>query len=887
MLSSLLRRLSYLVRHRQMDAELADELSFHQAMKQAELERSGLPPERAAAASRRALGNGTRAREDARAVWTWRWLDGLARDLRYAARGFRRDPGFTAIVLLTLTLGIGASSAMFSIVYATVLNPSATPHAERFVSIRIVDKSDPDPRAIFLTSGQLLQLRASDVVEDAAANDIWPMTLTGADLPENLTTWWVSANALTMYGMPPLLGRLLTESDGPAGQEPRRLVVLTYRFWQRHFGGRQDAIGQTLQLNHESYSVIGVLRPEDFPTGPEIIVPIHLDSDPRYAWSVADVKLKRGVDTKLAEAKLQPLFEQFAKEAPLRFPKEFRVEVKTLLEMRRAAPYVLTLVLLSLATALLVLLACVNVSILLLARGGAREAEFAVRAAIGASRHMLVKQLLAESLLLALAGCGLGIVAAYWSVPALLGWMPPNSFPALDSSVHVSLPVLLFSVCLAVACALFFGLAPAVACSTQNGAPPARASAAQTTGSREHRRARLILIATQVALTVVVLAGTGAAIRALVGLYRTALGYDPHGVMMATVNLPDGSHADWKERSAFFDRLADNVRDIPGVQGVGMAVYGGVPPRVGERTPIEAPNADLQGLSTLLSRITPEYFSALRIPIVQGRAWTAEESARAAHVAVVNQAMANKLWPNGRAIGQRIHVPSLSRSTSQFVLAAPGADGWFDVIGVVGNTPNAGLHAPIESAVYVPHTAMLGDSLTLVIRTAGNRATMERAVREAVRAADADQPVWRIQTAEDVLANTGWARERFVTLLLLGFGAFALILAAVGLYSVVSYSVSHRVREFGIRTALGATPTHVVRLALGPTIAPVAIGLAAGLVLSAASNAIVARWSIGNLSDPIVLATISLVLLTVATAAALLPARRVASIPPATALRSE
>jgi MacB-like protein len=231
------------------------------------------------------------------------------------------------------------------------------------------------------------------VLEDAVATDIWPMTLTGQDLPESIDARYLSANALSMYGMPPFLGRVFAESDGPVGQESLRVVVLTYRFWQRHFGGRADVIGETLHLNREAHTVIGVLRPEDYPTGPEIIVPLHLTSDPDFAWTVGDAKLKRGTDARQAAARLQPLFEQLAKESPLRFPRDFRVEAKNMIETRRAAPFVPTLGLLSVAAGLLILLACANVSILLLARGAAREPEFAIRAAIGASRGVLAKQL--------------------------------------------------------------------------------------------------------------------------------------------------------------------------------------------------------------------------------------------------------------------------------------------------------------------------------------------------------------------------------------------------------------------------------------------------------------------------------------------------------------
>jgi putative ABC transport system permease protein len=879
------RRLSYLWRQRQMDVDLAEELAFHREMKQRELEQSGMPAGDAEAASRRTLGNSTLARENARAVWISQGLDDLWRDVMYAICSMRRHPGFACVAITTLALGIGVTTAVFSLLYAVVLNPFPLIDADRFVSIRLLDKSASRP--VFLTARQFMELRRSVVLEDAVATDIWPMTLTGQDLPEAINTQYFSANGLTVLGMRPLLGRVFTEHDGPPGQEPQRVVVLTHRFWQRHFGGRPDAIGQILRLNRQPYTVVGVLRPEHYETGPDIVVPLDLTFDADHAWSVGNAKLEPGVDRTLAAARLQPLFEQFAKEAPLRFPRDFRVELRSMLETRRTASFVPTLGLIAAAAVLLMLLACANVSILLLARGAAREQEFAVRAAIGASRAVLAKQLLVESLVLALVATALGVVTAYWSVPALLTWLPANSFPLVKPEVYVSLPVLVFSAGLAIVSGVIFGLAPTFSFSRPYLRPLTGISALHTTGSVKHRRTRALLLGTQVALTVVMLAGTGAAIRALVGLYQTSLGYDPRNVLAVTIDLPDGSHSDWGERAAFYQRVRENVQSIPQVQDVALTIYGGVPPRVGSRTQVEVPGKEVHGLSPMVHRISPAYFSTLKIPVLQGRVWTADEDARAAHVAVVSQAMASRIWPGTSPVGQKIRVPEFSQATSQFVLAAPGADGWFDIVGVAGDTPNVGLHAPPEPALYVPHAMMLGDSLTLIVRTARDPMTMTQSIREAVRAADPGQPVNRMRAAEEVLAQAGWARERFVTLLLLGFGAFALVLAAVGLYSVVSYSVSRRTKEFGIRTALGAGRAHIVGLALRPTIAPVAVGLAAGLALSAASNRIIARWFIGNLSDPLILVTINLVLLGVATLATLVPAHRAARIAPASALRTD
>ncbi|HTH00062.1 MAG TPA: ABC transporter permease, partial [Vicinamibacterales bacterium] len=702
---------------------------------------------------------------------------------------------------------------------------------------------------------------------------------------EAVRTQYFSANALNVLGVPPLLGRVFNEADGPAGEQPQQVVVLTYRFWQRHFGGRPEAVGQTLYLNREPYTVIGVLSRQYFYTGPEILVPIHLTFDPNFAWNV-QARLKRGVNPRMAEQRLQPLFDQFAKEAPQRFPKEGRPLVRSLVETQRAAGFVPTLLLIFAASLLLLLLACANVSILLLARGTSRAHEFAVRAAIGASRRRLMTQLLVESLLLASNGAALGVAAGYWGLPAMLRLLPPDSVPVGNlMAVPVNVPVLLFSAGLAMASALICGLSPALLFSR-----PRLTATARTTGV-ENRRAHHLLLAAQIALTVLLLAGTGATVRALIGLYRTSLGYDPQDVIIASINLPDraspgqNSYTEWADRATFYERLRNRMAEVPQVESVALATYSGIPPRSGQRTVVDAPGRDMTGdEAPILQRISAHYFATMKIPLIRGRVWSDSESAGVPHVAVVNQTMVRELWPDESAIGRRVRMPEYVKSPTYFRLAAPGSDGWFEIIGVVGDTPNVGLHQPPAPSIYVPYTLMLSDSLNVILRTSPDPLAMTRSIREAVGTVDPHQPV-SVYRAEGVLASAGWSRERFVTLLLLGFAMFALMLAVVGLYSVVSYAVSCRFKEFGIRMALGAGRGRIVNAAVQPAVLAIVAGLVAGLALSVGLNKIVAQWSIGNLNDPIVLVAVSLVLFVAAMMSAAIPANRAASIQPVDALR--
>jgi predicted permease len=487
-----------------------------------------------------------------------------------------------------------------------------------------------------------------------------------------------------------------------------------------------------------------------------------------------------------------------------------------------------------------------------------------------------------ESLLLAVTGAALGMVAGYWNLPAVLRLLPPDSVPVGSlMAVRVDVPVLLFSAGLAMTSALICGLSPALSFSR-----PRLTAAVRTTPGVESRRAHHLLLAAQIALTVLLLAGTGAAVRGLTALYRTSLGYDPHHVIIASINLPENSHTTWADRAAFYERLRNQVADVPQVESIAFASNSGIPPESGQPSVVEVPAQDTtRGGTAILQRISADYFATMRIPLIRGRFWSDSESAGTPHVAVINQTMARELWPDESAIGPRVRMPEYIRSTSYWRLPAPGSDGWFEIIGVVGDAPNVGLHERPAPSIYVPYTLMLSDTQYLILRTSRDPLSMTRSIQEAVGTIDPNQPVKVVRTAEDALADAGWARERFVTLLLLGFTASALMLAVVGLYSVVSYSVSCRFKEFGIRMALGAGRGRIVNAAVQPAVLAIVAGLFAGFALSVGLNKVVAQWSIGNLNDPVVLVAVSLVLFVVTMMSAAIPANRAASIQPVDALR--
>jgi hypothetical protein len=364
-----------------------------------------------------------------------------------------------------------------------------------------------------------------------------------------------------------------------------------------------------------------------------------------------------------------------------------------------------------------------------------------------------------ESLLLAFAGAALGVALGYWGLPAVLRLLPPGSVPVGNLfAIPVNVPVLLFSAALAMASALVSGLSPALSFSR-----PRLTATVRTTAGVESRRAHHLLLAAQIALTVLLLAGTGATVRGLIGLYRTSLGYDPHNVIIASIHLPENSYTKWADRFTFYERVRNQVADVPQVESIALASNSGIPPESGQQSVVEVPGQDTTERGTaILQRISADYFATMRLPLLRGRVWSDSESAGTPHVAVVNQRMARAWWPDDSAIGRRVRMPEYIRSTSYWRLPAPGSDGWFEIIGVVGDTPNVGLHERPAPSIYVPYTLMLSDTQYLILRTSRDPLSMTRSIRAAVQTVDPNQPVNAIRTAESALADAGWARERFV-----------------------------------------------------------------------------------------------------------------------------
>jgi predicted permease len=808
----------------------------------------------------------------------------LLSDLRYAAREFRRRPGFTATAVLSLALGIGATSAVFSVVYAVLIDPFPYHDSERMMVVMLKDKAGHD-RGTGLNGPQIERLRQVPAIESVVCEDGWNLTTTDGDLPEDVEASYLTPNAPNHWGTPALMGRWFIPSDAPPGKEPERVVVLGYQFWQRYYNGDPDVIGRTIQLVHKPYQIVGVMPPRFRWREAAIYLPLKFTLDPNSGYGFT-VRIRPGISTERANAELQALFEQFAKEKPARFPDKFRVNLRSIIELY-ARPLGPTLYLLFGAVGALLLIGCGNVSILLLARGTQRQHELAVRAALGAARGRIVRQLFTESLAIALSGTVLGILIAWKSLALIVAWLPSSTFPA-ESVIAMNLPVLLFSAGLAFATAIVFGTAPALQLSRPDVARVVQSSTRRVMGSMHGRRTHNAMVAGQVALTLLMLTAAAAAGKGFLRLMNMDLGYDPHRIMSVPIPIHEGTYGSWKDRSQYFEQIRARIAALPQVVGAGISTNA-TPPSNGNDSRIEMMGGGQGDQPTVRTNyVNSEYFSVLRIPLVQGRLWDRTEIANGASLAVINQTMARQFWPKGDAIGRQFRIPGLKDDPPYSPASATAGQGWIQIIGIVADARNDGLRSPIKPSVYVPYSMKMRMFTQILVRTSVPPLSILRAIRGELVQIDKDQQVMRVRDLETWISDMReYAQQRLMARLFAIFSVLALLLAAAGLYSVVSYGVATRTNEYGIRMALGARAWDVVRLVLSGTSASVGAGLAVGLVLSLILDKVARQWLTESSRDPAILGGISIVLLAVAGLACWGPARRAASVDPSEALRYE
>jgi putative ABC transport system permease protein len=874
----LLARLRGLFDDRKAVRELDEEIETHLRLLAERYVRQGMTEAEAARAARLQFGNVTRLQEVNREIRGIRSIETLVQDLRYGARMLLKQPGFTSIAVLTLGLGIGANTALFSIVNAVLLRPFPYRAPEQLVILlESVSARDIPP-----SYPNFADWRDQNTVFDsiAAVRTNESFNFTGAGEPERLQGRIVSAGFFTTLGIKPLLGRdFLAEEDRP-GATPA--AILSYGFWQRRFGEGQSIIGKQLTLNNQSFTVVGV-TPPDFQFGAEadVSVPIGLQAE-RFRLRGRDpgvavvARLKPNVSQPQAETELNLIAARLEQQYP-ESNKGRRVRITPLHEIFVGDVRQPLLILLG-AVGLVLLIACANVANLLLVRASARQKEMAVRVALGASRATLVRQLLTESVLLAALGAALGILLALWGT-SLIAAQLPDGIPRLQEA-EVDAPVLVFTLAISLLTGMLFGLAPALQASRPNLTEGLKAGDRGSSGRRQ--RLRSVLVVGEVALTLTLLVGAGLLIQSFRRVLQVDPGFNPQNLltMQVSVNNPDGQQV-----ANFFEQLQQKVRSLPGVRSVavsnGLPIAGAnQPPFIIEGRPRPEPGKEPAGIRYTVS---PGYFQTLGIELIKGRVFTAGDTRDSPPVVVIDEALARQHFPDEDPIGKRL-VQALPNSPS------------LEIVGVVRHVEHYSLdgQAPVQAQFYLNFNQIPLQSLptqvrriNLLTRTIADPLSLTSSVRGQVAALNKDQAVFNARTMEQIVAQSVAAR-RFSMLLLTVFAAVALALASLGIYGMMSYAIAQRAREIGVRMALGAQASNVLKLVIGQGMKLAFAGVALGLIASVALTRTMKNLLFGvSATDPATFAAIALLLALVALLACFVPARRATKVDPMEALRHE
>jgi predicted permease len=886
-----------IARRTRVHREVETELQFHMDAYVEDLIRNGVEKEEAQRKARLELGEVETQNERYREAIGLRIFDEIGGDLRFALRTIWKQPAFAAVAILSLALGIGATTAMFSLIYVVLLHPFPYADSERIMNPIVINELNPrELRWFAMTKPQFQTLRQAKSIESLLGFRNVNLEVTGNELPEDVAAIYLTENAGSFFAVPALLGRGIQLSDAQGGGQP--IVVLNFRFWQRHFHGDPEVIGRTLQLDHANYTIVGVM-PRSFAFNDtlgvgDIYLPrtlLHDSTNPPIQWPYTPwIKLKADVSTASADAELGAMVHQFAKEFPERYPKQFHVQLQPIIvpfEQNTGR----TLALLLAGVSLLLIIGCVNCSILLLARGAARQNELAVRSALGASRSRIIRQLLIESQVVSFTGAVLGVAASWW-LAKLPFELSPGSFPS-ESFIRVNLPILGFSVGLALVSGILCGLAPALRLSRRDLAHPMQSSP-QRIASRGNKRRIHILIAGQIALTLLLMATAGTAMGAFLHLMRAPLGYDPKNVMQVGIVMHWNNPGDWSriqsraDRAAFIEQVRQRIAYLPGVLSVAVATDA-TPPNFGRDETFETMGESSEQLQQArIYGVGQQYFSTLRIGLLSGRIWDRAENMSGDSVAVVNESFAQLYWPHGNAIGQQIRIPGL-KPVGSLVATSSDSTGWRAIIGVVGDARNNGVDMPVLPAIYVPYTTLMAPYAQFDIRTQGEPLSLLQTIRAAVASVSSDQQVandaYDLQEAID--RDAQWSKQRLFSVLFGAFSTMALLLALAGLFSVVSYSVGQRTMEFGVRLALGAPRSHILWMAARAAVLSVVLGLTVGSVADILAGHLLRAWMDSRGSGPLYLPEASVLLAVCALVASMLAARRTASAKPTEALRYE
>jgi predicted permease len=847
---------------------------------QEQIER-GMSPEDARSAALRKFGNVTQVKEATREVWIMVWLDQLWEDIRFGLRMLRKSPGFTAVAALTLAFGIGANTYIFSIVDALVFRPIEFPDPGRHVVLweRLpasnIDRSEPTP------AGFLDWKAENHVFDHIAAQAWWDANLSGVELPEHLIGFLVTPGYFEALEATPLLGRAFLPEEGTPGKD--HVAMLSYGLWREHFAADPSIVGKPVLLNGIQYTIAGVMGPNfNYPSGAQVWAALSFtpqdetNRGSHYLHCVAH--LGPGVTAERAQAEMSAIAARLAQQYPQTNTGR-DVHVMPLVESEAEQKRAPMLVLLA-AVGMVLLIACANISNLLLQRAGSRQRETAIRAALGATRLRLIRQWLVESVLLGLLGGSLGILVAFLCLKAQLIRIPPEFAVGVLGwdKIGMNTPVLLFTAAISLGTALVFGVLPSLRASRPSLSETLKENTRSASGGRRRGLLRKALIVSEVALSLALLATAGLMLKSFARLENVAPGFNPDRLLTMLLALPDAKYNSDERRASFYERLLERVQNIPGVQSAAaanMLPLGGMDEtstiRI-EGRPEPKPGREPEAHLRIVSN---SYFQTMQIPLLRGRDFTDHDSAKGQPVVAVNEAFAARFWPGEDPVGKRMRF------------SGPVADRpWRVVVAVVGDIRNQ-LDRPAPAEMYFPLRQQSESTMALVVRTLPDPRTLAESIRAQVAAVDRDQPVFRILTMDEV-RSVSVIPQRTSATLMAGFAGLALLLAGMGLFGVIAYAVSERAHEIGIRMALGARPREVFRLIVGQGMILALIGLLLGLPLALGMGQAVAGLLYGVApNDLATFAGVAAILAAVAFAACYIPARRAMRVDPMVSLRYE
>ena len=811
-------------------------------------------------------------------------MDGLNKDLRFAFRGLLKRPAFTAIAIVTLGLGIGATTAIFSVVNSVMLRRLPYPTADRIVAIR---ELNPEGRRVQTTGPNFLDWRAQNTVfEHLAAIKRTSINLALPDRSERISFAQTSANFFNVFGVGPQLGRLFVSGDEQAGHAP--VVVLSDALWRRSFGADPGVVGQQISLNAESYTVIGV-APAGFqyPDKVELWLP-PLKLAPEFNREVEPTQrrgmgylnvvglLKPGVTVAQAASEMETITSRLRQQYPETNNRRFNAVLS--LHQHLTGDSNTMLWLLFGAVMFVLLIACANVANLLLASATSRSREIAIRVSLGASRWRVMRQLLTESALLALAGGALGLALSSWGV-TMLTKLLPQEFPRLNE-IGMDWRVFGFTLAASLLTGFIFGFAPALHISKTDVQEAMKESGRGTAGSKRHTRLRHALIVAEVALSVVLLAGAGLLFRSFMRLQAVNAGFTPQQVLTAQLSPAGPQFADDPAIISFYERVLERARVIPGVESAGvintLPLSGG--PTIAYRIDGRPILTVDKWVPTNFRTVSPDYFRAMNIPVLQGRTFTPDDRTGAPRKLMINQALAQRDFPNEDPVGKRITLGNTDENNQPI---------WFEIVGVTANVRSEELREEAPPELYFSAKQLTFQNMAIVVRSTIEPESLAPALRQAVAEVDRTVPVAQVQTMEHIVSESV-TQPRFNLFLVGLFGGIALLLSAAGIYGVTSYTVTQRTHELGIRLALGAQVSDVLKLVLGQGLSVIVIGLVVGLAASFALLRLMKSLLFGvGENDPLTFAAITLVLFLVALFACYVPARRATKVDPLEALRYE